>query len=73
MSSGLLAFKLSTPITEPAPADETAQWRGTDRAEAGCYCTTRGYHGYCRAYYSGSSMTCSEWGWGTLECYCYGY
>lgn len=68
MSTGLLAFTLSKPIEAEPPAAE--EWRGTERAQAGCYCTHRGSEGYCRPRYEGSSMTCTDWGWGTLECWC---
>lgn len=68
--NNLLAFKLAQPITAPPPAEDDQEWRGNDRAEAGCYCTTRGNMGHCRPRYEGSSMTCTDWGWGTLECWC---
>lgn len=70
MASGLLAFQLSKPIETPKTHSEQGEWRGSERAEAGCYCTRRGYKGYCRPRYEGSSMTCNDWGWGTLECWC---
>ena len=70
MASNLLAFRLSRPIGAVDVTGEEAVWRGTDRAQAGCWCTTVGHFGECNPRYEGSSMTCTEWGWGTLECYC---
>lgn len=79
MSSSLLAFRLSTPIADiepeaiPRVEDDQSEWHGAERAQAGCYCTTRGSMGVCRPRYYGGYMTCTDWGWGTLECWCVPY
>jgi hypothetical protein len=75
MSTSILAFRLSSPIARSEPVvtsveGEQPEWHGTERAHAGCYCTNRGTEGYCRPRYEGSSMTCTEWGWGSKECWC---
>jgi hypothetical protein len=66
MSQSTLAFQLAKPVEE---VPEEVGWLGQNQAMAGAYCTTYGYKGECYVRYEGSSMVCTDWSWGTLECY----